>query len=642
MAKMNRSIKVETVLKILVYATAFIGVFSTLGHAGTAYSSGFLILCLGSVYLDYRNIFIPRWILNLIVLVFLVIAFIRISPENMIVPAVDVLLILIGLKFLEDKKARDYMQISILSVFLLAGSTLLSLDMIFLVYFVLFIIILSPVIILISYVSEDSTIVLDVITLWKIIAKSLIIPVVALPLAVVLFIGLPRTSYPLFDFLNRASLSTSGFSDNVRLGDVSQIQLDEAIVFRANVERIPEHLMYWRGIVFDYFDGTAWQSKEINRADENDLSVPAGRQIRYTVYLEPSVHFMLFGLDKPLFISGKSIDRYDTLTYSTRDTMVKTTRYNALSVISEVLPEPSINRDVYLQLPGPLPKIEELVRTVTGGTHSTESLQAIASYFKRNAFTYSLENLPVTDTPLQDFLFTYRYGNCEYFASAMAVMLRVAGIPARLVGGYRGGYYSDLGKYYAVPQKNAHVWVEAYVDGVGWVRYDPTPAAFDAYTSPYARGIFFTVRMIFDSIRYYWNFFVISYDLQKQFTLMNRLKRTFTSPSFRFSIEKKTVAIGFISIVAAVLSLLALRRFVFQRKSTDVRLIRRFLSRMRRLGYDKKPSEGLEEFLERIEPGATRTEAGTFIREFQKRFYHDRTIEGHDAAMLRKMIRRIG
>jgi transglutaminase-like putative cysteine protease len=601
------------------------------------------MLCLGSLYLDYRKFFIPRWILNVTVLVFLAIAFLRISPENIILPVVDVLLILIGLKFLEEKKARDYMQICILSVFLLAGSTLLTLDMIFLVYFISFIIILSPVIILISYVSEDSTIVLEVTTLWKIIAKSLTIPVVTIPLATILFIGLPRTSYPFFDFLNRPSLSTSGFSDNVRLGDVSQIQLDEAIVFRANVEPIPEHLMYWRGIVFDYFDGKSWKSGEMNRMNDHDeLPAPKGRQIRYTVYLEPSVYSTLFSLDKPLFISAKSIDRYDTLTYSTRDAVVKTTRYDALSVLSEVLPDSFINRDIYLQLPGPLPEIDALVRTVTGGAGSRDALQAIASYFRSNSFTYSLEKLPITETPLQDFLFTYRYGNCEYFASAMAVMLRTAGIPARLVGGYRGGYYSDLGKYYAVPQKNAHVWVEAYVDTVGWVRYDPTPAAPDVYTSPYARGMFFTLRMMFDSIRYYWNFFVISYDLQKQFSLLSRFKQTFTDPSFSVSINKKTIAVGLISIVAAALLLLALRRFVFCRTSTDRKLIYRFENRMRQLGYDKKPSEGLEEFLERIESGATKEDAGAFIREFQQRFYRDRAIDGHDAAILRKMIRRIG
>ncbi len=641
MAKTIRSIKVEAVVKALVYATAFIGFLATVGHAGIMYSAGFLILCFGSMYLDHRHIFIPRWILNITVLIFLVIAFIRINPENIIIPAIDVLLILIGLKFLEDKKARDYMQISILSVFLLAGSTLLSLDMIFLVYFLLFVIILSAVIILISYVSEDSTLTLSVDILSRIIARSLIIPVIAIPLAAALFIILPRTSYPMFDFFNRASLSTSGFSDNVRLGDVSQIQLEEAIVFRANVERIPEHLMYWRGIVFDHFDGKAWQSKKMNPINKNDLPALEGHRIHYTIYLEPSIHTTLFVLDKPVFIAGKSINKYDTLTYSTRDIKVKTIRYTAISVLSGILHETAVDKDAYLQLPGPLPKIEEVVRTITKGMHPADSIQAIASYFQRNKFTYSLDNLPVTGTPLQDFLFIHRYGNCEFFASAMAVMLRIAGIPARLVGGYLGGYYSDLGKYYAVPQKNAHVWVEAYVDGVGWVRYDPTPAAPEAYTSPYARGIFFTVRMVFDSLRYYWNVFVINYDLQKQFTLLTQLKRTFTSPSFRVTLEKKTIVIGFISLIMPVLLFLILRQFVFQRKSPEERLIRLFLNRMRQRGYEKKSSEGLEEFLGQVESNATRAEAGIFVREFQKRYYHDRNVTAHDAAMLRGMIRRI-
>ncbi len=118
---------------------------------------------------------------------------------------------------------------------------------------------------------------------------------------------------------------------------------------------------------------------------------------------------------------------------------------------------------------------------------------------------------------LRGFSLETKSGNCEFFASALAVLLRVNGIPARLVGGYRGGYFNDVGQYYLVPQKYAHAWVEAYIKPKGWVGLT-TPAIFNGPVL--ASGVsFHKFSILMDTLNYYWYAIVISYNLEKQFSV---------------------------------------------------------------------------------------------------------------------------
>jgi hypothetical protein len=320
----------------------------------------------------------------------------------------------------------------------------------------------------------------------------------------------------------------------------------------------------------------------------------------------------------------------------------KRIRYDAVSILSDAISEIDIDKERYLQLPENIsPEIIKLAREITD---QKETIKSILLFLKGGNYKYSLQNLPVSKTPLEDFLFKYKLGNCEYFASAMAVMLRISGVPARLVGGYRGGYYNDIGKYYMVPQKNAHVWVEAYTDK-GWIRLDPTPASIEGFVSPHKRDILFKIGLVLDTINYYWNAFVISYDFQKQLSLFHKIQSGIRKPEiklYKMQAINKEKLIKYLVIPAVLsVSVFMLYVLIFGRKTEEERLIALFLKRMERHGYKKGKSEGLEEFVAGIKEGELRQASYRFAEEFERNFYKDKKLTKEEAKRLKNILKSV-
>ena len=219
----------------------------------------------------------------------------------------------------------------------------------------------------------------------------------------------------------------------------------------------------------------------------------------------------------------------------------------------------------------------------------------------------------------------------------MAVMLRVAGIPSRVVGGYRGGYYNEVGEYYAVPQKNAHVWVEAFIKSRGWVRVDPTPAIVEGFTVPKERGLRFRLMISFDIMKYYWNIFVINYDFQKQLSFFSGIKSTFKRPAF--TVKDKRLMAETAIVFIALLIIVAIIIFFIKRRPAAERVLSAFLRRMERQGYRKEPGEGLEELVSRMEPGPAADGALQFVRTFEGYYYRDRKIKREDIKRLKAIVK---
>jgi len=259
-------------------------------------------------------------------------------------------------------------------------------------------------------------------------------------------------------------------------------------------------------------------------------------------------------------------------------------------------------------------------------------------------YQYSLKNLPVSDDPREDFLFRNKYGNCEYFASAMAVMLRIAGIPSRLVGGYKGGYYNNAGEYYVVPQKNAHVWVEAYLekgayrDNSGWLRMDPTPAGIENFVSGSSSDPFFRVKLLMDSMNYYWNALVINYDFSKQASLIQKLRSGIRNPRLHLSMKSKSAVLYSAALACFILVFLVIYRLAVRRKIPHEKILNDFLKRMGRHGYKKSSSEGLEEFVARIKDERIQEKASRFVQAFEGYYYRDKRISREDMRKLRLLL----
>ncbi len=638
--KISPNIKIEYSVKIITYIIGLIGFLSVFKHISFIYSSIFVALSFLAICFDYKKSFhMPRWFLNLTALSVILLSLFRLNLDNLIVPAVEGLLILLSIKFLEEKRFRDYMQVYLISLFLLSGSALLTIDIKFSIYFLIMIFLLTVSIVLLTYYSQEPDLELPKDTILKIVLKSLLIPLISMPMTLFLFVTLPRTSYPFLNFLNRAEKAKTGFTDNVRLGSVSDIQEDSTAIFRAHMEKIDERYLYWRGIVLDYFDGTSWRRSEEEISGEYQLNI-TGRKITQTVYLEPYENIYIFALDKPYSIALKNLKKHGDLTFTTAKTIDRRIRYEAVSVMSYAITEESINRDNYLQLPEDIsPEIVKLSKETASKAESDDQIPiAILNFLSRGNYKYSLQNLPVSKTPLEDFLFKYKYGNCEYFASAMAVMLRAAGIPARLVGGYRGGYYNDMGKYYLVPQKNAHVWVEAYTDK-GWIRLDPTPASIEGFVSPHKRDLLFKIRLVLDTINYYWNAFVISYDFEKQLSLFHKIQSGIRKPEIKLFINKEKL-IKYL-VIPAVLSLSVFMLYVLisGRKTEEERLIALFLKKMERHGYKKGKSEGLEEFVAGMREEDLKQSAHRFVEEFERHYYKDRKFTKEEIKRLKSMLK---
>src|SRR5271169_4723288 len=155
MTKYNPQLKIVDVVKALSFLIGVTGVLSATRHAGLAYSLGFFSLCIVSVFFEYWHKFpISRHLLTLTTLSLTVITFLRMSLQNFVQPTVEALMILLAIKFLGEKKFRDYMQIYVLSVFLLAGSALLSLDILFLAYFIVLLFLMPAAMVLLTYHAE--------------------------------------------------------------------------------------------------------------------------------------------------------------------------------------------------------------------------------------------------------------------------------------------------------------------------------------------------------------------------------------------------------------------------------------------------------------------------------------------------------
>jgi hypothetical protein len=636
----NRTIRIETIVIFITYLVGALAFLSIVKEIAFLYSTVFCLLFSISLYFEYRRSFrIPRWLLIVLSLAIVIFALFRLDMQELVTQMLETLLMLLAIKLLEEKKVRDYMQIYAITLLLLSGTGLLSLNIAFFVFYLILILLLTVAAILLTYYAQDPQLALPDNIIIKIVTKSFLIPLLAIPLTFLMFIILPRTPYPLLNFLNRMDKARTGFTDQVRLGAVSDIQEDSTIVLRANMEKIDENDLYWRGIVLEYFDGKGWISMKKKSAQRSFPGRFSGKSIKQTIYLEPYGNAYLFSLDRPVYVAGQNVKRSQDLTYSSTGYFDTRLKYEAISVLGDSIAEDTIDETKYLQIPRNLsPKIIKLAKDFAADSHD-KTIQAIFGYLRSSAFTYSLRGLPVSKNPLEDFLFETKSGNCEFFASALAVMLRVNGIPARLVGGYRGGYFNDVGQYYLVPQKYAHAWVEAYVKPKGWVRIDPTPAILDGSASLLSSGGFQKFTILMDTLNYYWYVLVINYNLEKQFSIVLKLRSELRRPHMGLAFQRDT-ALKWLTIILIIVGIGISVRVCTKNdvKSPEEKILAAFLKRMEKRGYPKRPSQGLEEFSRTVQDEDIGQKAALFVKHFQEVYFQDKVFTKSDIRVLREIL----
>jgi len=634
---MTDRIRVETLLKSLSYAIALIASASVFIHIGLPYQALTVALALFSLYMDFRTKqHLPRSLINLLSVLVIVFSFYRLNMDDPATPLIEGLSVLLFVKFMEEKAFRDYMQIYAISLFLLAGSALFNLDISFLIYFFALLFLIAVSIVVLTFYSEDKDLLLNRVATLKVLATALLIPLLSLPMMALLFVVLPRTNLPLFSFLNRPEKALTGFTDNIRLGDVSDIQADSSVIFRAAMAPVEHSMLYWRGTVLDYFDGTIWSSSKGQVMDSIDPSMFKPLDFRsQNIILEVYEGSFLFALDRPYAINLQGAQIKSDLTLSIDRPVSKRLRYEVSSLPSVSYPA-QIYRKRYLQLPDDISeRVEELASSLSVKGDDAKTVERVLSYLNSGEFRYSLQGLPITKNPIEDFLFKYRYGNCEYYASAAAVILRIAGIPSRLVVGYRGGTYNPLGAYYMVTQNDAHAWVEVYINN-SWVRIDPTPGAFLSGTQK--RPILLTLRLYLDTINYYWNQMVISYSFDRQIKGVRAIQgflRTLKAPDMR-SLKELVLKVVIIALFVGLIYCIVL--WYRNRKAVEHRLVATFERRLLKRGYRRGPNQGLREFVDSIDDETLKLRAKAFVSTIEGLFYRDKKIGKADLKVLKRLL----
>jgi len=371
-----------------------------------------------------------------------------------------------------------------------------------------------------------------------------------------MFFLLPRTADAALSGLISHRIRIPGFSDHVTLGEIGEFQSSSrAVMHIAIYGNQPMGSAKWRAGVLTDFDGQSWSNPvrifpspfkspdiRILRVDHGHVDLPflgqhLGARRSYRVELAELESPALFFAGTPEHIEGLpegTLRETETGCFRLGRMAPSGFHYYAYSVLEEppetapeLRPPPILDLDrrtvEYLQLPHIDPRIPELAMAMADGA-STDLTRARAVERRlRHDYGYTLQ-LPQRETadPLADFLFTRRKGNCEYFASAMAVLLRTLGIPARLATGFQSGIYNPISDLWLVRASDAHSWVEAWIPGHGWTTFDPTPPDL----SPQGLTLLSKAGLYLDAAETFWQQWVVGYDPGHQGTLADRIEQT--------------------------------------------------------------------------------------------------------------------
>ncbi len=494
--------------------------------------------------------------------------------QSFVAATVHMVLFSMVIKIFSVRRDRDLIYLAVLSFMMVLAAAVLTVDTLFLVNFSLFIMVAIATFVSMEMRRSERESVTALLAGKQdgkfhrtLAGGSVVLGLLTLGGAGLIFLILPRVSSAgyLRNFATQGAMM-SGFSQEVRLGGIGEIQQSSAVVMHVQVTygRIPADVK-WRGTALANFDGQRWWNNQEspvargmgsspmdltqvrNRAFYSGAVPPAALPtFRYRVVMEPLGLDMFFLAPVPTRISGdyRVIQIYSngsvTLAHSMDGSFgggdgdsqpigIYTAEADARdpeifvrnSTSTDYPPQVAIQ---YLRLPTRLdPRVAELARDITAQAKNNYArAQAIQLYLKTK-YSYTLQ-LPGINPPdqLSYFLFERKKGHCEYFATSMAVMLRTMGIPARVVNGFRGGEYNDLTSQYIVREQDAHSWVEAYYPEFGWVTFDPTPPRTATNTS----GGWARMGLYLDAVREMWREWVVNYDFSHQMKLSSELANT--------------------------------------------------------------------------------------------------------------------
>ncbi len=554
----------------------------------------------------------PRWPVKL-TLVLAAFAGVLLSFRSLIglEPTVALLLIAFAFKLLELAERKDAYVLLFLGYFVILTEFLFSQDLLIVLLCLLNVILVTTALVALHRPGEDRF-------SMQPFSKASVMVLQAAPLMLVLFFLFPRIG-PLWTVPIKSQQATTGMSEFMKPGDVSQLSRSGEVAFRVAFEGDipPQSQLYWRGLVMSRLRQGTWSALNYydvpaseRRPQEPVTAGPA--PLRYSIIMEPTQQRWLYSLryarsNDPGILSApdyrlvRPVVIEDDFLYrvsSWPDAALENTLSDWRRLTELALPQ------------GSNPRARQLARSIAAGAETPADIVAgVLALFTEQPFVYTLQPpLLPEDNPMDAFLFDTRRGFCEHYASAFVIMMRAAGVPARVVAGYQGGEVNPVNRTVIVHQFDAHAWAEVWLEGRGWVRVDPTAAVSperielgleqalasegsflaDSPLSPlrYRRiDLINKLRLRYDALTYRWQSWVVGFNADTQMQLLQQWFGEFNARKFALLILGSWALV----LIPVGLSLLVRRRTHEVRKLD--RLYLKFCDKLEKMGVAREPGE---------------------------------------------------
>ena len=518
------------------------------------------------------------------------------------------LTVMTALKFLESQRHRDLLILVFLCYFLIATHFLFSQSIAIAILMFANLIVITATLVTLNQ-REDK------ILLAELLHTSTRLVLLSIPLMLILFLLVPRVPGPLWGLTNEQRGGVTGLSDHMSPGKISSLVRSNEVAFRVDFEdAIPaQNSLYWRGPVLAQYNGYSWSQsprKAVRRLDLNASETAT----RYTVTLEPNGEKWLLALDIPSKLIRHSFMTNDFQLVS-RKTINDLLRYQMESRLAYQfgLNETREYLALTLEYPDKVnPGTIEYGRSLAERFDRSEDIvNEVLTMFREQEYFYTLKPPALGSNVVDEFLFGTRRGFCEHYAGSFALLMRAAGIPARIVTGYQGGEYNKVGNYLIVRQSDAHAWTEVWIENKGWVRVDPTAAvspgrieqgideALSDETSSFRiqnrNPIFGNLLYNWDNLQHSWNDWVLNYDQRKQMDFLSKLELGIDN----WSDMVFTLVILMVVVIALFWTVTRYRERPPKPAACEI-LLNRLLQKLSKRGIRKGPAEDTRAFLERL------------------------------------------
>ncbi|MEH6634822.1 MAG: DUF3488 and transglutaminase-like domain-containing protein [Halioglobus sp.] len=525
-------------------------------------------------------------------------------------PTVALLLTAFALKLIELASRKDAYVLLFLGYFICITEFLFSQDLLIVLYSLLNVTLVTTALVALHQPGEHQF-------NRKTIRLASVMLLQAMPLMVVLFFLFPRIG-PLWTVPIKSHSAKTGMSDFMKPGDISRLSQSGEVAFRAEFAgEIPSQSeLYWRGLVFSKLEEGAWTSLQY-------YSVPAterraqdvatiGDALNYRIIMEPTQQNWLYSLRfaqsrNPAVMAAGDFRLFSPVIIE--DEYMYSVRSWPDAVLELELSD--WRRETDLRLPEQdNPRTLALARALRNGVlDDQEFVDVVLNRFTTESFVYTLQPPALTTSdPMDEFLFQTRRGFCEHYAYAFVVMMRAAGVPARVVAGYQGGEINPVNRTVIVHQFDAHAWAEVWLAGQGWVRVDPTAAVspdrieWGLEQAMAKEGSFLSnsplsplryrniawvnlLRLRYDALTYKWQTWVVGYNSDRQFQFLRNVFGDISAHKFA------AVLIGSWALVLIPVAISLLRRRDTRQLSPMDKQYLIFCRRLARAGVERAPGE---------------------------------------------------